>query len=64
MMSLTQEQVMKHSTTGKEVTAIKQKMKATQKKYLSAAHDQIWGMIHQFKVKGEVSKNNFSKKEY
>ena len=29
-------------------------MKATQRKYLSAAHDQIWGMLDQFKQRGEV----------
>ena len=40
--------------TSKERTAVKQRMKATQKKYLSAAHDQIWGMLDQFKKKGEV----------
>ena len=33
---------------------MKQKMKATQRKYLSAAHDQIWGMLDQFKQRGEV----------
>ena len=41
----------------KERTAVKQRMKATQKKYLSAAHDQIWGMLDQFKQKGEVDLN-------
>ena len=39
---------------GKERAAVKQRMKATQKKYLSAAHDQIWGMLDQFKQRGEV----------
>ena len=39
----------------KERSAVKQKMKATQRKYLSAAHDQIWGMLDQFKQRGEVS---------
>ena len=38
-----------------ERSAVKQKMKATQRKYLSAAHDQIWGMLDQFKQRGEVS---------
>ena len=38
----------------KERAAVKQRMKATQKKYLSAAHDQIWGMLDQFKQRGEV----------
>lgn len=38
----------------KERSAVKQKMKATQRKYLSAAHDQIWGMLDQFKQRGEV----------
>ena len=37
-----------------ERSAVKQKMKATQRKYLSAAHDQIWGMLDQFKQRGEV----------
>ena len=37
-----------------ERNAVKQKMKATQRKYLSAAHDQIWGMLDQFKQRGEV----------
>ena len=41
---------------GKERSAVKQRMKATQKKYLSAAHDQIWGMLDTFKQRGEVSK--------
>ena len=40
---------------GKERSAVKQRMKATQKKYLSAAHDQIWGMLDTFKQRGEVS---------
>ena len=44
-------------TGGKERTAVKQRMKATQKKYLSAAHDQIWGMLDTFKQRGEVSAN-------
>ena len=39
---------------GKERSAVKQRMKATQKKYLSAAHDQIWGMLDTFKQRGEV----------
>ena len=38
----------------KERSAVRQKMKATQRKYLSAAHDQIWGMLDQFKQRGEV----------
>ena len=38
----------------KERSAVKQKMKATQRRYLSAAHDQIWGMLDQFKQRGEV----------
>ena len=42
---------------GKERSAVKQRMKATQKKYLSAAHDQIWGMLDTFKQRGEVSGN-------
>ena len=42
------------SKTAKEKQAVKTKMKMTQKKYLSAAHDQIWGMIGQFRDKGEV----------
>ena len=41
-------------TNLKEKTAVKQKMRATQRKYLSAAHDQIWGMLDTFKQKGEV----------
>ena len=45
--------------SSKEKTAVKQRMKATQKKYLSAAHDQIWGMLDQFKKKGEVSSKGF-----
>ena len=40
---------------GKERSAVKQRMKATQRKYLSAAHDQIWGMLDTFKQRGEVS---------
>ena len=43
--------------TTKERTAVKQRMKATQKKYLSAAHDQIWGMLDTFKQRGEVSQS-------
>ena len=42
---------------GKERSAVKQRMKATQKKYLSAAHDQIWGMLDTFKQRGEVRKS-------
>ena len=39
----------------KEARMVRQRMKATQKKYLAAAHDQIWGMLDQFKHKtGEV----------
>lgn len=39
----------------KEAKMVRQRMKATQKKYLAAAHDQIWGMLDQFKHKaGEV----------
>ena len=41
----------------KERSAVKWRMKATQRKYLSAAHDQIWGMIDTFKQKGEVSES-------
>ena len=41
----------------KERSAVKSRMKATQRKYLSAAHDQIWGMLDTFKQKGEVSES-------
>merc|ERR1712037_986890 len=34
----------------KETGAVKARLRATQRKYLAAAHDQIWGMIDQFKV--------------
>merc|ERR1712083_956464 len=42
----------------KETGAVKARLRATQRKYLAAAHDQIWGMIDQFKVKGEVVPEN------
>ena len=43
----------------KEARMVRQRMKATQKKYLAAAHDQIWGMLDQFKHKGEVRSLKF-----
>lgn len=42
-------------SNSEERNAVRQRMKATQRKYLSAAHDQIWGMLEQFKQRGEVS---------
>ena len=38
----------------KESRMVRQRMRTTQKKYLSAAHDHIWGMLDQFKQAGEV----------
>ena len=32
------------------VCTLQARLRATQRKYLAAAHDQIWGMIDQFKV--------------
>ena len=52
--SASESQPEKEVRNRKERSAVKQKMKATQRKYLSAAHDQIWGMLDQFKQRGEV----------